>query len=72
MFPELRGKLNGLAVRVPLTNASITDCVFEVGKPTTVEEVNALFADAAAEGPLAGGGSGGAAEPAGGATRRRL
>jgi hypothetical protein len=31
IFPELKGKLNGLAVRVPLTNSSITDCVFEVG-----------------------------------------
>lgn len=30
IFPELKGKLNGLAVRVPLTNSSITDCVFEV------------------------------------------
>ncbi len=38
-----QGKLNGLAVRVPLTNSSITDCVFEVGRPTTVEEVNALL-----------------------------
>lgn len=43
IFPELKGKLNGLAIRVPLTNASITDCVFEVKRPTTVEELNALF-----------------------------
>jgi glyceraldehyde 3-phosphate dehydrogenase len=49
----LKGKLNGLAVRVPLLNASLTDCVFEVARPTTVEEVNALM-KAAAEGPLAG------------------
>jgi glyceraldehyde 3-phosphate dehydrogenase len=41
IYPELRGKLNGLAVRVPLLNASLTDCVFEVARPTTVEEVNA-------------------------------
>jgi len=53
IFPELEGKLNGLAVRVPLLNASLTDCVFEVARPTTVEEVNGLL-EAAAEGPLAG------------------
>ena len=48
IFPELKGKLNGHAIRVPLTNASITDCVFELEKNTTVEEVNQLFKDAAA------------------------
>ena len=53
IYPELKGRLNGHAVRVPLLNASITDCVFEVEWPTTVEEVNALF-KASAEGPLAG------------------
>ena len=53
IFPELQGKLNGLAVRVPLLNASLTDCVFEVARPTTVEEVNGLLAAAAAA-PLAG------------------
>jgi len=53
IFPELEGKLNGLAVRVPLLNASLTDCVFEVSRPTTVEEVNGLLETAAA-GPLAG------------------
>lgn len=53
IFPELQGKLNGLAVRVPLLNASLTDCVFEVSRPTTVEEVNSLL-EAAADGPLAG------------------
>ena len=53
IYPELTGKLNGHAVRVPLLNASLTDCVFEVARATTVEEVNALF-KAAAEGPLAG------------------
>ncbi|MCU0815999.1 MAG: ArsJ-associated glyceraldehyde-3-phosphate dehydrogenase [Cypionkella sp.] len=51
IYPELAGRLNGHAVRVPLLNASLTDCVFEVERPTTVEEVNALFATAA-EGPL--------------------
>jgi glyceraldehyde 3-phosphate dehydrogenase len=53
IFPELQGRLDGLAVRVPLLNASLTDCVFEVARSTTVEEVNALLA-AAAEGPLDG------------------
>ena len=53
IYPELKGRLNGHAVRVPLLNASITDCVFEVERATTAEEVNALF-KAAAEGPLAG------------------
>ena len=52
IFPELEGRLNGLAVRVPLLNASLTDCVFEVARPTTVEEVNGLL-KAAADGPLA-------------------
>ncbi len=53
IYPELKGKLNGIAVRVPLLNASLTDCVFEVSRPTTVEEVNALL-KSAAEGPLKG------------------
>jgi glyceraldehyde 3-phosphate dehydrogenase len=53
IFPELEGKLGGLAVRVPLLNASLTDCVFEVSRPTTVEEVNSLL-ETAANGPLAG------------------
>ncbi len=53
IFPELRGRLDGHAVRVPLANASLTDCVFEVERATTVEEVNALL-EAAAQGPLRG------------------
>ena len=53
IFPELKGRLNGHAVRVPLTNASLTDCVFEVERATTVEEVNALL-KTAADGVLAG------------------
>lgn len=53
IYPELKGKLNGLAVRVPLLNASLTDCCFEVARPTDADEVNALFR-AAAEGPLKG------------------
>ncbi|KXS10573.1 glyceraldehyde-3-phosphate dehydrogenase, type I, partial [Gonapodya prolifera JEL478] len=47
IFPELKGKLNGIAVRTPLLNASITDAVFEVSRPTTKDEVNALFKAAA-------------------------
>lgn len=53
IFPELQGRLNGLAIRVPMLNASLTDCVFEVERPTDVEEVNGLL-KAAAAGPLAG------------------
>lgn len=53
IYPELKGKLNGLAVRVPLLNASLTDCVFEVARETTIEEVNGLL-KVAAEGDLQG------------------
>ena len=53
IYPELKGKLNGHAVRAPVLNASLTDCVFELQRPVTEEEVNALFR-AAAAGPLAG------------------
>lgn len=53
IFPELEGKLNGLAVRVPLLNASLVDLVVEVGQDTTVEQINQHFADAA-KGELAG------------------
>jgi glyceraldehyde 3-phosphate dehydrogenase len=53
IYPELKGKLNGHAVRVPVLNASLTDCVFELNRETTEAEVNALFASAA-KGPLAG------------------
>jgi glyceraldehyde 3-phosphate dehydrogenase len=51
IFPELLGKLDGIAVRVPLLNASLTDCVFEVTRPTSIEEVNGLLREAA-HGPL--------------------
>ncbi len=47
IFPELKGRINGHAVRVPLTNASLTDCVFELETATNIDEVNALFAQAA-------------------------
>lgn len=53
IFPDLQGKLDGLAVRVPLLNASLTDCVFDVARPTTVDEVNAMLSEAAA-GDLSG------------------
>lgn len=53
IFPELKGRLNGHAVRVPLANASLTDCVFEVERATSVEEVNSLL-KAAAENELTG------------------
>ena len=53
IYPELKGRLNGHAVRVPLLNASLTDCVFEVERETSAEAVNALFR-AASEGPLKG------------------
>ena len=54
IFPELDGKLNGMAVRVPLMNASITDLVLEVKRPTTKEEVNAMMEKASQEGALKG------------------
>lgn len=53
IFPELKGKLNGHAVRVPLANASLTDCVFELERSVTEAEVNALL-QSAAEGELKG------------------
>ena len=53
IFPELKGKLNGLAVRVPLANASLTDCVFELQQQVSVEQVNGAL-QTAAEGRLKG------------------
>ncbi|MBL8837012.1 MAG: ArsJ-associated glyceraldehyde-3-phosphate dehydrogenase [Alphaproteobacteria bacterium] len=53
IYPELKGRLDGHAVRAPVLNASLTDAVFELKTPTTVAEVNGLF-EAAASGPLAG------------------
>ena len=53
IYPELKGKLTGLAVRVPLLNASLTDCVFEVRRGTTADEVNAAL-QKAADGSLKG------------------
>ena len=43
IFPELKGKLNGHAVRVPVLNASLTDCVFEIKRKIIAKEINALF-----------------------------
>ncbi|BCB61770.1 glyceraldehyde-3-phosphate dehydrogenase [Halomonas sp. A020] len=53
IFPELTGKLNGHAIRVPLANASLTDMIFELEREVTVEEVNQAL-KMAAEGPLKG------------------
>lgn len=53
IYPELKGLLNGVAVRVPMLNSSLTDCVFELNTKTNVEDVNAALL-AAAEGPLKG------------------
>jgi glyceraldehyde 3-phosphate dehydrogenase len=53
IYPELKGKLNGHAVRAPVLNASLTDCVFELKRETSADEVNRLFAEAA-KGSLAG------------------
>ncbi|QCX34656.1 type I glyceraldehyde-3-phosphate dehydrogenase [Caloramator sp. E03] len=53
VLPNLKGKLNGFALRVPTPTVSVTDLVCEVSKPTTVEEVNAALKEAA-EGPLKG------------------
>lgn len=53
IYPELQGKLNGHAVRAPVLNASLTDCVFELDRGTNEEEVNALF-EQASRGSLAG------------------
>ncbi|EGU36191.1 glyceraldehyde-3-phosphate dehydrogenase [Vibrio ichthyoenteri ATCC 700023] len=53
IFPELEGKINGHAVRVPLANASLTDIIFDVQRDTTVEEVNATLKEAS-QGELKG------------------
>jgi len=53
IYPELKGRLNGHAVRVPTLNGSLTDCVFEVAREVTAEEVNGLF-KTAVDGDLKG------------------
>ena len=54
IYPDLQGKLNGHAVRIPVLNSSLTDCVFEVETQTDVDTVNARLSEAAQSGPLAG------------------
>ena len=54
VMPHLKGKLDGMAMRVPVPDGSVTDLVATVGRETTVAEVNAAFAAAATSGPLAG------------------
>jgi len=54
IIPELAGRLDSIAVRAPVMNASITDCVFQLSRDTTVEEVNDALRAAASSGPLAG------------------
>jgi len=54
VIPELAGKIDSIAVRAPVLNASLTDCVLHVARDTTVEEVNGFLEAAASEGPLAG------------------
>jgi glyceraldehyde 3-phosphate dehydrogenase len=54
VLPELNGKLDGFAFRVPVPTGSVTDLTATVSRATTVEEVNAAMKAAAAEGPLAG------------------
>ena len=54
IVPELCGKLDSIAVRAPVLNASLTDCVFHVARPTTVDEVNGLLRAASEQGPLRG------------------
>jgi glyceraldehyde 3-phosphate dehydrogenase len=53
-MPELEGKLNGIAIRAPIPTGSLTDLVVTVGRETSVEEVNSLFAERADSGPLKG------------------
>lgn len=53
VLPELKGKLDGVAIRVPTPNVSVVDLVFEAARPTTVDEVNAAIR-AAADGRLKG------------------
>jgi glyceraldehyde 3-phosphate dehydrogenase len=54
IIPELAGKLDSIAVRAPVLNASITDAVFQMARATSIQEVNALFEEAACKPPLAG------------------
>ena len=53
VLPELNGKLDGFAMRVPTLNVSVVDLCFQAGRDTCVEEVNAIIQEAA-QGPLKG------------------
>jgi glyceraldehyde 3-phosphate dehydrogenase len=53
IYPELKGKLNGVAVRLPILNSSLTDCVFELKRETSIAEVNGFLKEAS-EGQLKG------------------
>lgn len=54
IYPDLKGKLNGMAVRIPLMYASLTDLTLELARPTTSEEVNGFLEAASKSAPLAG------------------
>ncbi len=54
VLPELNGKLDGVAIRVPTPNVSVVDLTFEATRATTVEEINAAIVEAATNGPLKG------------------
>ncbi|PTX56225.1 glyceraldehyde-3-phosphate dehydrogenase (NAD+) [Litoreibacter ponti] len=54
VLPELDGKLDGVAIRVPTPNVSVVDLTFEAAKDTSIEEINAMMEAAASEGPLKG------------------
>ena len=54
VIPEVKGKIDGIAIRVPTPDVSLTDLVVEVDRPTSIDDVNAAFRRAAADGPLAG------------------
>ena len=54
VLPELKGRLDGISMRVPVTDGSVTDLVAQVGRETSKDEVNAAFAAAADKGALTG------------------
>jgi len=54
VIPEVEGLIDGISIRVPTPDVSLTELTVEVERPTTIEEVNAAFIAAAADGPLKG------------------
>ena len=54
VLPDLKGKLDGLAIRVPTVNVSLVDLSFQAGRDTSAEEINALMKAASEEGRLKG------------------